>query len=65
MYDWAQGDSVPAQGKCFVHIKLDDYQDMVECYLLDVVTDFQMTLGDTWLNMVKAIFDYDTKKCII
>jgi predicted aspartyl protease len=49
------GDSVPAQGKCFVHIKLGDYQDRVECYVLDMVTDFQMILGDTWLNMVKAM----------
>jgi hypothetical protein len=24
-----------------------------------------MILGDTWLNMVKATFDYDTKKCVI
>jgi hypothetical protein len=24
-----------------------------------------MILGDTWLNMVKATFDCDTKKCII
>jgi hypothetical protein len=24
-----------------------------------------MILGDTWLNMVKATFDYDGKKCII
>jgi hypothetical protein len=59
------GNSVPAQGTCFVHIKLGDYQDRVECYVLDMVTDFQMILGDTWLNMVKATFDYDTKKCII
>jgi hypothetical protein len=68
MYDWAQGtvgDSVFAQGECSVHIKLGDYQDRVECYVLDMVTDFQMILGDTWLNMVKATFDYDTKKCII
>jgi hypothetical protein len=59
------GNSVPAQGKCFVHIKLGDYQDIVECYVLDMVTDFQLILGDTWLNMVKATFDYDTKKCVI
>jgi hypothetical protein len=37
----------------------------VECYVLDMVTDFQLILGDTWLNMVKATFDYDTKKCVI
>jgi hypothetical protein len=48
-----------------VHIKLGDYQDRVECYVLDMVTDFQMILGDTWLNMVKATFDYNSKKCII
>jgi hypothetical protein len=48
-----------------VHIKLGDYQDRVECYVLDMVTNFQMILGDTWLNMVKATFDYDSKKCII
>jgi hypothetical protein len=24
-----------------------------------------MILGDTWLNMVKATLDYDTKKCVI
>jgi hypothetical protein len=59
------GNSVPAQGKCFVHIKLGDYQDRAECYILDMVTDFQIILGDRWLNTVKAIFDYDTKKCII
>jgi predicted aspartyl protease len=59
------GDSVPAQGKVFVHVKLGDYQDRVECYVLDIVTDFQIILGDTWLNMVKAIFDYDTEKCIM
>jgi hypothetical protein len=59
------GDSVSAQCECSVHIKLGDYQDRVECYVLDMVTDFQMILGDTWLNMVKATFDYDTKKCII
>jgi hypothetical protein len=34
------GDSVPAQGECFEHIKLGDYQDRVECYVLDMVTDF-------------------------
>jgi hypothetical protein len=59
------GDSVPAQGECSVHIKLGDYQDRVECYVLDMVTDFQMILGDMWLNMVKATFDYDTRKCVI
>jgi predicted aspartyl protease len=59
------GTSVSAQGECAVHIKLGDYQDTVECYVLDMVTDFQMILGDTWLNMVKATFDYDSKKCII
>jgi predicted aspartyl protease len=59
------GTSVSAQGECAVHIKLDDYQDRVECYVLGMVTDFQMMLGDTWLNMVKATFDYDSKKCII
>jgi hypothetical protein len=48
-----------------VHIKLGDYQDRVDCYVLEMVTDFQMILGDTWLNMVKATFDYDSKKCII
>jgi predicted aspartyl protease len=47
------GDSVFAQGECFVHIKLGDYQDRVECYVLDMVTDLQMILGDTWLNMVR------------
>jgi hypothetical protein len=59
------GTSVSAQGECAVHIKLGDYQDRVECYVLDMVTDLQMILGDTWLNMVKATFDYDSKKCII
>jgi hypothetical protein len=59
------GTSVSAQGECAMHIKLGDYQDRVECYVLDMVTDFQMILGDTWLNMVKATFDYDNKKCII
>jgi ribosomal protein L28 len=58
-------DSVPAQSKCFIHIKLGDYQDRVECYVLDMVTDSYMILRDTWLNMVKAVFDYDSKKCII
>jgi hypothetical protein len=32
---------------------------------LDMVTDFEMILGDTWLNMVKSTFDYARKKCII
>jgi hypothetical protein len=59
------GTSVSAQGECAMHIKLGDYQDRVECYVLDMVTDFQMILEDTWLNMVKATFDYDSKKCII
>jgi hypothetical protein len=59
------GNSVPAQGECFVHIKLGDYQDRVECYVLDMVTKFQMILGDTWLKMVKVVFDYDSKKCIL
>jgi hypothetical protein len=63
MYDWIG--SVPAQGKCFVHIKLGDYQEKMECSVLDIVTNFQMILGDTWLKMVKATFDYDSKKCII
>jgi predicted aspartyl protease len=57
--------SVSAQGECAMHIKLGDYQDRVECYILDMGTNFQMILGDTWLNMVKATFDYDSKKCII
>jgi hypothetical protein len=48
-----------------VHVKLGDYQDRVDCYVLDMVTDFQMILGDTWLNMVKATFNYASKKCII
>jgi hypothetical protein len=48
-----------------VHIRLGDYQDRVDCHVLDMVTDFQMILGDTWLNMVKATFDYASKKCII
>jgi hypothetical protein len=55
------GTSVSAQGKCSVHIKLGDYQDRVESYVLDMVTDFQMLLGDTWLNIFKATFDYDSK----
>jgi hypothetical protein len=59
------GTSVSAQGECSVHIKLGDYQDKVDCYVLYMVTAFQMILGDTWLNMVKAIFDYASKKCII
>jgi hypothetical protein len=66
MYDWAQGTVFPPKASArAVHIKLGDYQDKVECYVLDMVMDFQMILGDTWLNMVKATFDYDTKKCII
>jgi hypothetical protein len=66
MYDWAQRlVSLPRASALTVHIKLGDYQDRVECYVLDMVTDFQMILGDTWLNMVKATFDYDSKKCII
>jgi hypothetical protein len=59
------GTSVSVQGECSVHIKLGKLSDKVDCYVLDMVTDFQMILGDTWLNMVKAVFDYDSKKCII
>jgi hypothetical protein len=51
--------------KCSVHIKLSDYQDKVECDVLDMVTDFQVILGDMWLNMVKATFNYASKKCVI
>jgi hypothetical protein len=42
-------DSVPAQGECFVHIKLGNYQDRVECYVLDMVTDSD----DTWRHVAK------------
>jgi hypothetical protein len=59
------GTSVSAQGECSVHIKLGNDQDKVDCYVLDMVTDFQMILGDTWLDMVKATFDFASKKCII
>ena len=54
-----------AQRECSVHIKLGDYQDKVQCYVIDMVTDFQVILGDTWLNMAKAVFDYANKKCIV
>jgi predicted aspartyl protease len=42
------GTSVSAQGESAVHIKLGDYQDRVECYVLEMVTDFHMILGDTY-----------------
>jgi hypothetical protein len=48
-----------------VHIKLGNYQDEVVCYVLDMVKDFHMILKDTWLNMVKATFNLNSKKCII
>jgi hypothetical protein len=59
------GASAFVQGECSVHVKLGDYQYMVDCFVLDMVTDFQEILGDTWLNMVKATFDYASKKCVI
>jgi hypothetical protein len=59
------GTDALAQGKCSVHIKMGDYQDKVECLVIDMVTDFQVILGDTWLNVVNAVFDYANKKCII
>jgi hypothetical protein len=41
------GTSFAVQSECSLHIKLGDYQDRVECFVIDMVTHFQVILGDT------------------
>jgi hypothetical protein len=39
------GASASVKGECSLHIKLGDYQDRVDWYVIDMVTDFQVILG--------------------
>ena len=59
------GTSAESQGECSVHVKLGDYQDRVDCFVIDMVTDFQVILGDPWLISVQALFDFKNKTSVI
>ena len=52
------GSVVQPHGECSLHIRLDDYREKVKCLVIDMLSDFQVILGDEWLTKVGAIFDF-------
>ena len=59
------GSVVQPHGECSLHIRLDDYREKVKCLVIDMLSDFQVILGDDWLTKVGAIFDFGTARCTV
>ena len=59
------GDTVQPKGECSLHIRLGDYHERIKCFVIDMLSDYQVIMGDEWLQKTKATFDFGTAKCAI
>jgi hypothetical protein len=61
------GDNSQRQSLGVVHlqIKLGDFYDMIWCEVLDLPDEFQLILGQAWLNKHKCILNFRDKSCIL
>ena len=59
------GLEVDMEGTVNVHVKIQQYQSQVSCLVIKLSDDFDLILGDDWLNKHIAHVDYDAKACIL
>lgn len=59
------GLSVQPHGECSLHIRLDDYRERIKCFVIDMLSDFQVIMGDQWLLNTRAVFDYASARCSV
>jgi hypothetical protein len=55
------GKKVQTKGEVKVKVKMDAYSGTVKMHVLDLASDFDIILGNDWLNSVKAQIDYESK----
>ena len=67
----ADGSLVPAEGECRVYLRIPgkhpgtSFSRQVQCTVLDLGAEFDLILGDSWMQQTKADLSYGTKTCTV
>jgi len=48
-----------------VRVKIQGHISEIPCYVIDMKQQYDVILGDTWLEKYDALLDYKTKQCIV
>lgn len=59
----ADGSKVPAKAECDVPVRIDGHRCIVTAYVIDLATEFDLILGDTWLSAHDAVLSYRHRLC--
>ena len=59
------GNNTPSitEGVVHVHVRIDNYSDMIWCDVLKLPDSFQLILGQEWLNQHQCILNFPLKTC--
>ena len=53
------------KGVAHIHIQIGTYQDMIWCEVLELPEEFQLILGQSWLNKHKCILNFLDHTCTL
>eukprot|EP00983_Pelagomonas_calceolata_P008572 280332-Pelagomonas_calceolata.AAC.1 len=61
----ADGTSASASMLTNVRVKFQGHISGISCFVLDMQQQYDVILGETWLQKTNAFLDYETKSCIV
>ena len=59
------GSEVDMRGTVNGHVKIQQYQSQISCLVIKLSEDFDLILGDNWLNKHRVHIDCISKACIL
>ena len=63
--NFADGSTQASTAQTALYLKIQGHTTSVQCYIIDMQGQFDVILGDTWLNKAGAVIDYPNKTCTV